>query len=104
MSMQRIGILDFWERVDSSRSSTLAQMSEGTGIPLGTLKNFRTRRLLPSLVDTVAIADYLGVSLDWLVLGKDVERGGSRVGSLLKAYLCADDVTKLMVERILGLS
>ena len=104
MAMQRIGVLDFWSRVDSSRSSTLAHMSEGTGIPLGTLKNFRTRGLLPSLVDTVAIADYLGVSLDWLVLGKDVEQGSGRLSNLLKAYLCADDVTKLMVERILGLS
>ena len=103
MNMQQIGILDFWNRVDEARKGTLDELSKGTGIPIGTIKNFRTRRTLPSLVDTSAIAEYLQVSLDWLVLGKVVEKGSEDLNDVVAEYRKSDNLTKLLVQRTLKL-
>ena len=95
---------DFWKRLTYSRPDTLSVMSEKTGIPMATIKGWYSKGRLPKLEDAIKVSDYLGVSLDWLVLGKDVERSGNRVGSLVEAYLCTDEATRLVVNRILGLS
>lgn len=102
MAMHEIGILEFWNRVDQVRPGTLEDMSRGTSIPLGTLKNFRTRKLLPSLADTSSIAEYLNVSLDWLVLGKVAEK--DEVSVITQAYLGSDEYTKELVRRVLKLN
>lgn len=92
--------MDFWSRFDSVRNGTLEDVSKFTSIPLGTLKNLRTRKLLPNLADTTAIAEYLNVSLDWLVLGKVSENINDK---LLVAYSNADELTKLMVHKLLNI-
>jgi len=103
MTMQQIGIMDFWNRVDEARKGTLDELSKGTGIPIGTIKNFRTRHTLPSLADTSAIAEYLNVSLDWLVLGKVVEKGSEDLNEVVVEYKKSDNLTKLLVQRTLKL-
>ena len=103
MTMLKIGIMDFWKRVDEARQGTLDELSKGTGIPIGTIKNFRTRHTLPSLADTSAIAEYLNVSLDWLVLGKVVEKGSEDLNDVVAEYKKSDNLTKLLVQRTLGL-
>ena len=103
MAMEKVTVLDFWNRFDSVRKGTLNDVSQGTNIPVGTLKNLRTRKLLPSLLDTVVIADYLGVSLDWLVLGKVSSEKEEDVSLVLKAYLDSDELTKALVKRTLML-
>lgn len=103
MKMQQIGIMDFWNRVDEARKGTLDELSKGTGIPIGTIKNFRTRHTLPSLADTSAIAEYLNVSLDWLVLGKVVEKGSEDLNEVVLEYRKSDNLTKLLVQRTLKL-
>lgn len=103
MKMQQIGIMDFWNRVDEARKGTLDELSKGTGIPIGTIKNFRTRHTLPSLADTSAIAEYLNVSLDWLVLGKVVEKGSEDLNEVVVKYKKSDNLTKLLVQRTLKL-
>lgn len=103
MKMQQIGIMDFWNRVDEARKGTLDELSKGTGIPIGTIKNFRTRHTLPSLADTSAIAEYLNVSLDWLVLGKVVEKGSEDLNEVVTEYKKSDNLTKLLVQRTLKL-
>lgn len=103
MKMQQIGIMDFWNRVDEARKGTLDELSKGTGIPIGTIKNFRTRHTLPSLADTSAIAEYLNVSLDWLVLGKVVEKGSEDLNEVVVEYKKSDNLTKLLVQRTLKL-
>jgi len=101
MAMQDIAILNFWNRFDSLRRGTLDDVSKETGIPVGTLKNLRTRKLLPKLVDAVALAEYLNVSLDWLVLGKVSENLNDK---LIISYSKADELTKMMINRLLNIS
>ena len=103
MTMKQIGIMEFWNRVDEARVGTLDELSKGTGIPIGTIKNFRTRHTLPSLADTSAIAEYLNVSLDWLVLGKVVESRSEDVNEVMLEYGKSDNFTKLLVQRALKL-
>ncbi len=97
-------VLDFWSRFDKARTGTLSDVSLSTGIPVGTIKNLRSRKLLPSLADTIAIADYLHVTLDWLVLGKVIDEKGSELSEVLKSYSEADVLTQLMVRRLLKLT
>ena len=100
MAMEKVSVLDFWMRFDSVRNGTLEDVSKFTNIPLGTLKNLRTRKLLPNLADTTAIAEYLNVSLDWLVLGKVSENMNDK---LLVAYSKADELTKMMIHKLLNI-
>jgi len=103
MPMHDFTVIQFWNRVDSARKGTLEDMSNKTGISEGTLRNLRCRKMFPNLTDTVLIADYLGVTLDWLVLGKVSSEKEEEVSSILKAYLDSDEVTKLLVKRTLML-
>ena len=102
MLMEQVDILGFWKRFDESRTESLADVAKATGINNGSLRNLHSSGKLPNLADTVVLADYLGWSLDWLVLGKVVEQKES-VSRLVKAYLLADELTKRMVDRLLGL-
>ena len=95
---------DFWKRLTYSRPDTLSVMSEKTGIPLATIKGWYSKGRLPKLEDAIIVSEYLGCSLDWLVLGKDVEKGSNKVSSLVQAYILADELTKSMVDRLLQLS
>ena len=103
MPMQEFTVSQFWNRVDSARKGTLEDMSNKTGISEGTLRNLRCRKMFPNLTDTVLIADYLGVTLDWLVLGKVSSEKEEEVSSILKAYLDSDELTKALVKRTLRL-
>ena len=103
MPMQEFTVSQFWNRVDSARKGTLEDMSNKTGISEGTLRNLRCRKMFPNLTDTVLIADYLGVSLDWLVFGKVSSEKEEEVSLILKAYLDSDEVSKTLVKRVLKL-
>ena len=104
MTMEQISVLGFWERFDEVRKVTLEQVARESGINQGTLRNLRSRKLLPNLLDTVVIADYLNVSLDWLVLGKVQNDKDSFLSKLVKAYLETDELSKLVVDRVLKLN
>ena len=104
MTMEQISVLGFWERFDEVRKVTLEQVARESGINQGTLRNLRSRKLLPNLLDTVVIADYLNVILDWLVLGKVQNDKDSFLSKLVKAYLETDELSKLVVDRVLKLN
>lgn len=105
MPMEQINVLGFWSRFDEARTTTLEQVSKNTGINQGTLRNLHYTMKLPNLTDTVVLADYLNVSLDWLVLGKVVEKGNSdSLDKLVSAYLNSDEQTKFVVNRILNIT
>ena len=92
---------DFWKRFSDTRHDTLAVVSEKTGIPLATIKGWNSKGRLPKLTEAIKLAEYLGVSLDWLILGKVVEREGDNISSVINAYIKADDKTKYVINRIL---
>ena len=91
----------FWNRVDSVRQETLAVICEKSGVNLGTLKGLRKNSKYPNLMDTVALAEYLGCTLDWLVLGVTPAET-QQLEDILLAYVNADLDTKHVVNRILG--
>lgn len=103
MAMSQISVMNFWSRFDDVRKGTIEDVSKGTGIPNGTLRNLRARKMLPNLADTIAIAEYLNVSLDWLVLGKVVEKGSEDLNEVVVEYKKSDNLTKLLVQRTLKL-
>ena len=103
MTMEQVNVLGFWSRFDEVRTTTLEEVARQSGINQGTLRNLRSRKLLPNLLDTVVIADYLNVSLDWLVLGKVSNDKDSSLSKLVNSYLAADELTKLVVDRVLKL-
>lgn len=103
MTMEQVNVLGFWSRFDEVRTGTLEEVARNSGINQGTLRNLRSRKLLPNLLDTVVLADYLNVSLDWLVLGKVANDENSSLAKLVRAYLEADELSKLVVDRVLKL-
>ncbi len=103
MAMSQISVMNFWSRFDDMRKGSIEEAAIGTGIPYGTLRNLRARKLLPNLADTIAIAEYLNVSLDWLVLGKVVEKGSEDLNEVVVEYKKSDNLTKLLVQRTLKL-
>lgn len=103
MTMEQVNVLGFWSRFDEVRTGTLEEVARNSGINQGTLRNLRSRKLLPNLLDTVVLADYLNVSLDWLVLGKVDNDEDSSLAKLVRAYLEADELSKLVVDRVLKL-
>ena len=90
----------FWKRLTDSRPDTLAVMAEKTGIPLATIKGWHSKGRIPKLEEAIALAEYLGVSLDWLLLGKHSESFNDR---LIKSYRDSDDLTKQIINKLLKL-
>ena len=103
MPMNEINIMGFWDRFDEARPVTIEQVAIATGLNQGSLRNLRSSRKLPNLADTVVIADYLNVSLDWLVLGKVSDERDTEIGRILKAYLESDELTRMMVRKLLNM-
>ena len=95
---------EFWERFSETRTDTLAVVSEKTGIPLATIKGWNSKGRLPKISEAIKIAEYLNVSLDWLILGKVVESEGNEASRVLQAYLGSDEYTKELVRRVLKLN
>lgn len=94
----------FWKRFTDTRTETLAVISDKTGIPLATMKGWNSKGRLPKLTEAIKLSEYLNVSLDWLVMGKAVEKGSSEsLDKLVSAYLKADEQTKYVVNRILDI-
>ena len=90
----------FWKRLTDSRPDTLAVMSEKTGIPLATIKGWHSKNRLPKTEEAIAIAKYLNVTLDWLLLGKRNESFNDR---LVQSYRESDELTKQIITKLLHL-
>ena len=93
-------VKEFWNRLTEARADTLSVMAQKTGIPLATIKGWHSKNRLPKLDEAIAISEYLGVSLDWLMLGKHSESFNDR---LIKSYRDSDDLTKQIINKLLNL-
>ncbi len=64
---------DFWQRVKSllDRDLNRAWLSEEIGVPTNTFSNWLARDFDPKLSKALAIADALGVSVEYLATGKE---------------------------------
>ena len=67
-----IDVYFFWDNVDNALGhQSLATMAREVGLNYKTLKNQRSLQRLPGLEDSYLIAQHLGVSLEYLITGKD---------------------------------
>ena len=88
----------FWYRVEmllSRKGKNLQIMAEETGIKYPTILSWRARKRLPDLASALAIARYLGVTVEYLVEIRHKETDLSR--DLEEALADADpEVVKLL--------
>lgn len=62
----------FWKRIDEIKGSmSIKDISELSMIPYGTLKNQRSRNIIPKMEDVFTISKVLDVSMDTLMPNKD---------------------------------
>lgn len=65
-------VYDFWKRVDELRGHiSLKDLSEMTGIKYTRIRDSRSLCRTPGLYDVIKISEALGVSVTYLVTGKD---------------------------------
>jgi transcriptional regulator with XRE-family HTH domain len=64
----------FWGRIKQllkKKQVTQAEMARACGIPFNTFHGWITKDIYPPLTDAYTIAHVLGVTIDYLVAGKD---------------------------------
>jgi transcriptional regulator with XRE-family HTH domain len=70
----------FWNRVKrllKMRNATQAQLADVCGFFLSTFQGWMYKGLYPSVLDLYSIAKALGVSMEFLLTGKDEQRKGT---------------------------
>ena len=64
----------FWKRIKllaREKNVTQVVLAKAIGMPLDTLKHWISRDFIPPLDYTVALSEYFGVSIHYLVYGKE---------------------------------
>lgn len=65
-------VYDFWKRVDELRGQiSLKELADMTGIRYSRIRDSRSLCRAPGIYDVVKISEALGVSMTYLVTGKD---------------------------------
>ena len=81
---------EIFEQLLQKFNMTTYQVSKETGISQSTLSNWKTRRNLISGKNAQLIADYFGVSVDYLMTGEEKEGG--------ETYYFNEETAKLAQE------
>lgn len=81
---------DIFEQLLKMKHLRPIDVSRATGVPLSTLTDWKKGRYTPKVDKRKKIADYLGVSLDYLDTGKNTEK----VSSSGKTYYFDDDAAE----------
>ena len=93
-----------FEILCKKKGITPADVSRATGIPQSTLSNWKSRQNLLSGRKAQVIADFFGVTVDYL-MGRDDSNPSvltAEESALLDSYNNADDATRDMVRRLLA--
>ena len=64
----------FWRRVKALiklKSVTMAEAAKACDLPYSTFRGWVYKRIIPTIFDAYRLARYLGVSMEYLVCGKD---------------------------------
>lgn len=75
--MESITAREFWNSIDNRLDAcgeNLTSLSEKTGIKYKTLSMQRNRHSLPGIEQLTAMANFFHISLDELIMGKNVEK------------------------------
>lgn len=79
--------VDFVKRIDEvldSKKERRAPMLAALGLPRNAMNNWETNGNIPAADIAVRIADYLNVSVEWLVIGKDSTGVDGELQSLMR--------------------
>ena len=72
--------MKFYERFESlikERGLTVAEVSRATGIPYTTLDSYvKKKQSYTSMENNIKLAEYFGVSMEWLATGKVIAEDG----------------------------
>lgn len=112
--MESITAREFWNSIDTRLDAcgeNLTSMSEKTGIKYKTLSMQRTRHTLPNIVQLSAMAIFFHITLDDLIMGKNVEEFSKRekdkypprIQTIADHCLTASDDDLRLVEKVLGI-
>ena len=96
--MDKLEIDPFWERVKfliKTHKSSQEKIAQLIGIPPGTLRNWIFHNRLPDVVTGCNLAIVLGVTVDYLVYGKERKAIEERMNRLLERKTAAAQITKL---------
>ena len=90
-------VYDFWKRVDELRGHiSLKDLSEMTGIKYTRIRDSRSLCRTPGLYDVIKISEALGVSVTYLVTGKD---SSALTPEML--YVRDSEAARLLIRRIM---
>lgn len=65
--MYREGLVSRLRKARNDTGFTQREVAEETGIPNSTLANYETGRTEPNIENLGILADFYGVSIDWLI-------------------------------------
>ena len=89
---------DFWNRVRvliKREKTTQKALAEYLGVPVRTLGNWIYRGLYPVITEGYYIAQFLGVSVDYLVTGKE-KKTDAKINSIRSLLKQTDEKLKRM--------
>ena len=97
-----------FEQIINKRNLKLSDVAKGAGIPYSSLTDWKVGRSAPKVDKLCKIADFLDVSLDYLVRKKEVNTPNhyditAYEYEIILAYRKADDIDKHSVDRVLRL-
>ena len=72
---------EIFERLCEEKGVTAYRVCKSTGITTATISNWKAGRYTPKQEKMQKIADYFGVSLEYLMTGKDVDKKESKLTS-----------------------
>ena len=86
-------IAPFWKRIKAlikEKHTTQAEMAKVCHMSLNTLKAWMSRNTIPSLDVAYNLARYFGVSLEYLITGKEIDMA-ARIDDVLLSLKKADE-------------
>lgn len=85
---------DTFEKLLKSKGLTASKVSQNTGIATSTFTDWKKGRYTPKADKMQKIADFLGVSVDYLITGKDTEKESDSG----KKYYFSDETAEIAQE------
>lgn len=101
----KINVAEFVQRIDAllkERNEKRLSLAERCGFSLQSITEWSRRNSMPSADKVFAIADYLGVTIEWLLTGKEDSGLSAKDRDLLRKYNSLSDRDKRAVDALIA--
>ena len=101
----KINVAEFVQRIDAllkERNEKRLSLAEHCGFSLQSITEWSRRNSMPSADKVFAIADYLGVTIEWLLTGKEDSGLSAKDRDLLRKYNSLSDRDKRAVDALIA--